>query len=224
MSDDFSQSWQKLNQIRSLPSPPESAAISFLIFILSSPDENELVQTAAVHALIRFEDSSSSPLLSLFDETSDTAIQSRISFVLSRFKSVPSSFIEKNICHPNSFVRKNCVYGAGQIQNQIQNPTQILVSSLIQKLTVILYEDPDPTISFEAAETLFRLNPDPSFFNRILQKRVPDIHVLNKIIEISGEIGDLSTAEVLKSYLSDPDDRIVGTTCLSIQKIQMKKK
>jgi len=136
---------EKLEFVQSVQNPT-SEDISFFISILADPDENELLQTAALRTLKRCGEAAASSLTSLFysEKSSDSASVVRISYALSQIPETSSSVLIDFLSDDHPRVRQNGVIGLS-LQND--GEFDLLLFSVLQN-------DPDPKTAYEAAEAL----------------------------------------------------------------------
>ncbi|MDL2261241.1 HEAT repeat domain-containing protein [Methanimicrococcus sp. OttesenSCG-928-J09] len=224
----------RLHTIQSLQNPTADD-LSLLIQILLDSSENPVIQAAAIPVFQKSGKISASLLFSEFQKLSDSDsdIKIKISYALSQISETPNSVYPILLSDKTARVRQNAVLGlAGK-----NDP------AFYELLYDVLLNDSDPETAFEAAaalslgkaETLpyfesvitadIKQNPYiDSETNLISSNKVPpksaDPHVLAKVIEILGDIGNEKTLPYLTPYCAHPDERVAAIAAKSIQKIE----
>lgn len=232
----------RLHAIQSLQKPTADD-ISQLIQILLNPAENPLIQAAVIPVFQKDGQFSASLLFSEFQKLSESDLnldsdsisdlKIKISYALSQISETPNSIYPILLSDKTARVRQNAVLGiAGK-----NDP------AFYELLYDILFYDPDPETAFEAAaalslgkaETLpyfesviaadIKQNPYIDSETNLLssnkvQPKSADPHVLAKVIEILGDIGNEQTLPYLMPYRNHPDERVTAIAAEAIQKIE----
>lgn len=225
----------RLRTIQSLQNPTADD-LSRLVRILSDPSENPVIQAAVIPVFQKSGELSASLLFSEFQKLScsDFDLKIKFSYALSQIRETPGSVYEFLISDEIPRVRQNAVLGIAEKNDR----------SFDKILFDILLNDPDPETAFEAAVALSKggektlsyfesavvadikqnpyINSETNFntsANAVLSKPL-DSHVLAKVIEILGNLGNENTLPYLIPYCSHPDERIVGMVSESVQKIK----
>ena len=228
---------------------PSSSDISELICILTDSAENEVIQTAVFPVLKIIGTDAIEPLLNRWNtlnansgtNEADLFGLTRLSYALSQISETPTFVFEQFLLSPFPQIRRSGLIGISNKTNADRQFDAFLFH--------IIQTDSDPETAFEAAATLASgddavlplfeqllsvsltrdgiitnegINEDgtENFLNHKNQNSNMNPHVLGKIIEISGNLGNFETIRLIKPYLSHPDPHISNPAAEAIQKIK----
>ena len=228
----------RLRIIQSLQNPTVDE-LSSLLDLFSDPNGNALLQVAAVPVFQRAGIDAVSLLFAAYQHISDPAsdVKIRISYALSQISETPAFVFEEMLSCKTARIRQNAVIG---LAGKNDRTFDALLYGLILR-------DSDPQTAYEAAAALAKGGADVlPYFESVMDRglkqnpyiasetkintsdtqgtsaSLPDPHVLAKVIEIAGDIGNDRTLRSLTPYLPHPDARISRLAAESIRKIKTK--
>ncbi|MBZ3935771.1 HEAT repeat domain-containing protein [Methanimicrococcus blatticola] len=247
--DDITFLQNKLQLIRSLQDPGEKE-ISGLVSLLTDPSENEIICASVYPVLQAAGQLSVDALLSVYSNFSefDEKIQIRLSYTFSQIPETPAFVFETFLKSGISRVRQNGIIGFALLndrrfddllfdvlRNDADSETAyeaaIALSGggvdVLSEFEIILKENVmaenlrektymDSPTKINADNTNGLCSPESDLFHPL------DKHVLAKVIEITGDIGNEETLSYLTAYLTHPDERVSRIAAESIQKIKTK--
>lgn len=228
----------RLRIIQSLQNPTADE-LSSLLDLFSDPNGNALLQAAAIPVFQCAGVDAVSLLFAAYRTILDPAsdVKIRISYALSQISETPAFVFEEMLSCKTARIRQNAVIG---LAGKNDRTFDVLLYGLI-------LQDPDPQTAYEAAEALEKGGADVlPYFESVMGQELkqnpyiasemkinasdeqaifafrPDPHVLAKVIEIAGDIGNEGTLRFLTPYLPHPDARISRLAVESIHKIKTK--
>ncbi|WNY27959.1 hypothetical protein MmiEs2_01380 [Methanimicrococcus stummii] len=233
----------KLQFIRSIDFPT-TEELSQLISFLEDPNENDFICAAVYPILQNVGKQAVDMLLPAFSETNEK-LQIRFSYAFSQISETPAYIFESFLKSEIPRVRQNGILGFSLLNDRRFD------SLLFDVLTTdsnpgTAYEAAaalskgGPT-ALKYFETILENNPktymdsptkiksNPCDLNQCdlnqhgdSESYVLDEHVLAKVIELSGDIGNLDTIPYLEAYFNHSDERISRIAMESVQKIKSK--
>lgn len=231
----------KLQIIRSIQVPAKDD-LSYLISLLADPNENEMICASVYPVLQRAGSDAVDALLSVYStfSESDEKIQIRFSYAFSQIPESPASVFETFLKSVLPRVRQNGVIGFALLNDRQFDP--LLFDVLINDADSETAYEAAAALSGSGADVLsyFEIvmaaglrekpymdsptkinaeNAGISYPAKAHSSRSLDKHVLAKVIEIAGDLGNENTLSYLTVYLKHPDERISRIASESIHKI-----
>lgn len=231
----------KLQFIRSIQIPSHGD-LSFLISLLADPDENEIICASVYPVLQRAGPEAVDALLAVYSALaeSDEKTQIRFSYAFSQLSESPASVFETFLKSRLPRVRQNGVIGLALLNDRQFDPLLSDVlrtdddaetayeaaaalsgagADVLPSFESVMADDLREKTYMDSPTKISADNADISYPAEARSSRSLDKHVLAKVIEIAGDIGNEGTLPYLTAYLRHPDERISRTASESIQKI-----
>lgn len=230
---------RKLQFIRSVQVPTKEN-LSVLVSFLADLNENEMICASVYPVLQKAGRPAADVLLQVYSPLpADEKYQIRFSYAFSQISESPASVFESFLKSVVPRVRQNGVIGFARLNDRRFDAS----------LFDILRNDADSETAYEAAVALSGGGPDVLPYFEIVMadalqektymdsqtkinadntnisypaahsSRSLDKHVLAKVIEIAGDLGNEGTLPYLAAYLTHPDELISRIAAESIQKI-----
>ncbi|MDR2944413.1 MAG: hypothetical protein LBU81_04940 [Methanosarcinales archaeon] len=238
----------KLQFIRSV-SDPTNADLFELVSFLADSNENEMICASVYPVLQRAGQPAVDVLLQVYSVLPpDELFQIRFSYAFSQIPFSPASVFESFLKSDIPRVRQNSVLGFAlqndrkfdaSLFNVLKNDTDPQTAyeaaaalsgggaDVLPYFELIMAEDirektymPSPT---KINEDNAAVSDSPAVFGPpAVSPHSLDAHMIVKIIEIAGDIGNFGTLPYLAAYSAHSDERISKAAAASIQKINSK--
>ncbi len=231
----------KLQFIRSIQVPSKDE-LSYLISLLADPNENEMICASVYPVLQRAGRTAVDMLLPVYSilSESDEKLQIRFSYAFSQLSESPAPVFETFLKSGFPRVRQNGIKGFALLNDRrfdsllfdvLRNDSD---AETAYEAAVALSRGGSGVLSyFEIVmaaglgektymDSLTKINADNaglSYPTEAHSSRSLDKHVLGKVIEIAGDLGNEGTLPYLVAYLRHPNERISRIASDSIQKI-----